>query len=412
MTVSNTSLQVLAAEDVVARFRSMRSGQPVQYFAFYSSQLGGVVTDPALMVLPFDDHIVHRGHGIFDTAGLVNGKIYDLEAHLDRFLLSAERSRLRLPCAREEMRDIIIKTTAVSGQREGSIRYWISSGPGSLELTPAAGSEPGFFVMIFGGLAYPDRWLTKGARVMTTTYPIKAPIYAITKATNYLPNVLMQMEAKEAGFDNGVFLDAEGYVGESSNMNVAFVTRDGVLAHPKFDHVLAGCTSLRILELATTLQEQGLLKAIEVRDVTVAEAHASREMLLARQLGESGADRPMGRTDDWRRQAWTGLGRAAEAPGRRHAHERSVDRRALLTRRYLSGRHDQRPYDAVLTRIRKRVCARRQLPATAEDDTQRHPGVTALAATCEPPFDMLLRGARLSECRVRTDAERSSRACR
>ena len=43
---------------------------------------------------------------------------------------------------------------------------------------------------------------------MTTTYPIKAPIYARTKATNYLPNVLMQMEAKEAGFDTGVFIDA------------------------------------------------------------------------------------------------------------------------------------------------------------------------------------------------------------
>ncbi len=280
MAVSPTTLRVLTADDVLARFTSLRSRQPVNYFAFYSSQLGGVVTDPALMVLPFDDHIVHRGHGIFDTAGLVNGRIYDLEAHLDRFLLSAERSRLRLACPREEMRDIIIKTTAISGQRDGSIRYWLSAGPGSLELTPAAGSEPGFFVMIFGGLAYPQRWLTEGARVMTTTYPIKAPIYAITKATNYLPNVLMQMEAKEAGFDNGVFLDAEGYVGESSNMNVAFVTTDGVLAHPKFDHILAGCTSLRILELATTLQEQGLLKAIEVRDVTVAEARASREMLL------------------------------------------------------------------------------------------------------------------------------------
>ena len=48
------------------------------------------------MVIPFDDHMVHRGHGIFDTAGLVDGKIYDLEAHLDRFLLSAERSKLRL----------------------------------------------------------------------------------------------------------------------------------------------------------------------------------------------------------------------------------------------------------------------------------------------------------------------------
>ena len=278
--MSQTTTQVLTADAVLARFKELRSRQPVNYFAFYSSQLGGIVTDPALMVLPFDDHMVHRGHGIFDTAGLVDGRIYDLEAHLDRFLLSAERSRLRISPPRAEMRDIIVKTTAASGKRNGSIRYWLSSGPGSLELTPAAGSEPGFFVMVFAGLVYPDRWHTQGARVMTTTYPIKAPIYAITKATNYLPNVLMQMEAKEAGFDTGMFIDADGYVGEGSNMNVAFVTRDAVLLHPKFDHILAGCTSLRLLELANVLRDRGLLKRIEVRDVPVAEARASREMLL------------------------------------------------------------------------------------------------------------------------------------
>ena len=90
---------------------------------------------------------------------------------------------------------------------------------------------------------YPDRWLTQGARVMTTTYPIKAPVYAITKATNYLPNVLMQMEAKEAGFDTGVFIDANDHVGEGSNMNVAFVTNDAradspqVRSHPCRLHV-------------------------------------------------------------------------------------------------------------------------------------------------------------------------------
>ena len=280
MTISDTNLHVLGADDVLARFKQLRSRQPVNYFSFYSSQIGGIVTDPALMVIPFDDHMVHRGHGIFDTAGLVDGKIYDLEAHLDRFLLSAERSKLRISPSRAEMRGIIVDTTAASGRRDGSIRYWLSSGPGSLELTPAAGSEPGFFVMVFAGLVYPERWLTQGVRVMTTTYPIKAPIYAITKATNYLPNVLMQMEAKEAGFDNGVFLDADGNVGESSNMNVAFVTHGGVLVHPKFDHILAGCTSIRLLELATALRDQGLLKGIEVRDVAAAEARASREMLL------------------------------------------------------------------------------------------------------------------------------------
>jgi 4-amino-4-deoxychorismate lyase len=277
------ALPVLGAEDVLAGLRALRTRQPVKFSAFYSSQLGGIVTDPALMVIPFDDHMVHRGHGIFDTAGLVNGRIYDLEAHLDRFLGSAERSRLKLFGSREEMRDIIIKTAAASQLRDGAIRYWLSSGPGSLELSPAAGAQPGFFVMIFGGLSYPERWYTEGLRVMTTTYPIKPPLYAITKATNYLPNVLMQMEAKEAGFDNGVFIDEDGFVGESSNMNVAFVTRDGVFRHPKFERVLPGCTSLRLLELARGLIGTAIT-GVEVSDVAVADARAAREMLL---LGSS-----------------------------------------------------------------------------------------------------------------------------
>ena len=284
MPVSNLKLQVLTADETLASLRALRERQPVKYSAFYSSQLGGVVTDPALMVIPFDDHMVHRGHGIFDTAGLVNGRIYDLDAHLDRFLASAERSRLVLAGSREEMGDIIIRTAAASGLRDGAIRYWLSSGPGSLELSPAAGAQPGFFVMIFGGLSYPERWYTQGLRVMTTTYPIKPPLYAVTKATNYLPNVLMQMEAKEAGFDNGVFIDEEGYVGESSNMNVAFITSDGVFRHPKFDRVLAGCTSLRLLELARGLVPRGVIGGVEVCDIPVAAARAAREMIL---LGSS-----------------------------------------------------------------------------------------------------------------------------
>jgi 4-amino-4-deoxychorismate lyase len=283
MPVSNVSLPVLSADSVLAGLRELRARQPVKFSAFYSSQLGGIVTDPALMVIPFDDHMVHRGHGIFDTAGIVNGRIYDLEAHLDRFLGSAERSRLKLFGSREEMRDIIVKTTAVSGLRDGAIRYWLSSGPGSLELSPAAGAQPGFFVMIFGGLSYPARWYTEGQRVMTTTYPIKPPLYAITKATNYLPNVLMQMEAKEAGLDNGVFIDESGYVGESSNMNVAFVTQDGVLRHPRFERVLPGCTSLRLLDLARSLVGRGVT-GVEVCDIPVADARAAREMVL---LGSS-----------------------------------------------------------------------------------------------------------------------------
>ena len=63
-------------------------------------------------------------------------------------------------------------------------------------------------------------------------------------------------------------------------MNVAFVTEDGILKHPTFDHILSGCTSLRLLELAAALRARKLIRDVRVRDIPVAEARAAREMML------------------------------------------------------------------------------------------------------------------------------------
>ena len=46
---------------------------------------------------------MHRGHGVFDTAILVEGKLYMLDRHLQRFATSAEKARpipplARMPC--------------------------------------------------------------------------------------------------------------------------------------------------------------------------------------------------------------------------------------------------------------------------------------------------------------------------
>lgn len=46
-----------------------------QYLAMYSGIFGGITTDPATMVIPMDDHMVHRGHGVFDTAAIVDGLV-------------------------------------------------------------------------------------------------------------------------------------------------------------------------------------------------------------------------------------------------------------------------------------------------------------------------------------------------
>lgn len=49
------------------------SGKEKPYPAMYSSVFGGIILDPAMMVIPIDDHMVHRGHGVFDTSIILNG---------------------------------------------------------------------------------------------------------------------------------------------------------------------------------------------------------------------------------------------------------------------------------------------------------------------------------------------------
>jgi 4-amino-4-deoxychorismate lyase len=275
------AVPVLSQEDVLTKLRTtVHPAAAQQYFALYSSILGGVVTDPALMVIPFDDHMVHRGHAVFDTAAIVNGMMYQLEAHLNRFERSASMARIPLPFPHSQMREIILETAGASGQRDAAVRYWASVGPGGFGLAPSECVASSFHVMIYGASKTPASVYTEGLKFITSSIPIKPPYFARCKSTNYLPNALVVMEAKDKGADNGIFIDAHGMIGESSNMNVAFVTRDRVLRHPTFDAILTGCTVTRVLELAKTLVDKGQLKDIVVADVSTEEARQAAEMLL------------------------------------------------------------------------------------------------------------------------------------
>jgi 4-amino-4-deoxychorismate lyase len=246
----------------------------------YSSILGGIVTDPAMMVLPLDDHMVHRGHAVFDTATLAGGMLYQLDPHLDRLLRSAESARIALPFARAQLRQIILDTAAASGKSDGSVRYWLSAGPGGFALGPAECIGSSFYVVVFKQEFYPGSYYTSGIKVVTSQVPIKPPFFARTKSTNYLPNVLVVLEAKDKGADNGIFIDQRGFVGESSNMNVAFVTKDGVFRHPPFDAILTGITIQRVLEFTGRLVRQNALRDVVLGDIPLDEARDAAEMML------------------------------------------------------------------------------------------------------------------------------------
>jgi 4-amino-4-deoxychorismate lyase len=243
--------------------------------AMYSSVLGGIILDPAMMLLPIDDHMVHRGHGVFDTAMLLDGCLYELDPHLDRFLRSAARARIGTPFPRGTLRSILIQMTAASGCRKGSIRYWLSAGPGDFLLSPKGCPSPAFYAVVIPAEYEQCR---EGVRAVTTSVPMKPPLFATTKNVNYLPNVLSIMDAEDRGAFASVWVDDQGYVAEGPMVNVAFVTPDRELVLPEFDRILSGCTAKRLLALAPKLVEDGRLTAVTTRNITAEQAKRSVEM--------------------------------------------------------------------------------------------------------------------------------------
>jgi branched-chain amino acid aminotransferase len=70
------------------------------------------------------------------------------------------------------------------------------------------------------------------------------------KVTGYYVNSqLAKQEAKEAGYEEAVLLDTEGYVAEGPGENV-FIVRNGVLKTTPLTSVLEGITRDSVLQLA------------------------------------------------------------------------------------------------------------------------------------------------------------------
>ncbi|KAK3028387.1 hypothetical protein RJ639_039597 [Escallonia herrerae] len=251
-------------------------GKRPPYPAMYSSVFGGIILDPAMMVIPMDDHMVHRGHGVFDTAIIVDGYLYELDVHLDRFLRSASKARISSPFPRSTLRTILIQLTVASKCKKGTLRYWLTAGPGDFLLSPAGCPTSAFYAVV---IDEDFSQCKEGVKVITSTIPMKTPLFATSKNVNYLPNVLSKMEAEDNGAFASIWVDEEGYIAEGPNVNVAFITHDKELVSPFFDKILSGCTAKRLLELAPKLVEQGRLKSVRTANLTVEEAKGAAEMM-------------------------------------------------------------------------------------------------------------------------------------
>ena len=260
----------------------VRSRQPYQasYFAMYSSLLDGLLTDPVLMQLPVDDHLVHRGDGVFETCKCVAGGIYLLNAHLSRLERSAAAIGIRWAGGMDAVRALTLETARAARRDDCSIRIILARGPGGFGVSPYEPPAPALYIVVYG-LGRPFMALhPEGASVRRSTIPAKPAEMAEIKNCNYLPNVLMKRESVDWGVDFVVGYDARGHLTEGPTENAGMVTHNRELVFPRLENILAGTTMLRVAELAKGLLATGELRDIQFRDITEAEVRASAEMLI------------------------------------------------------------------------------------------------------------------------------------
>lgn len=242
--------------------------------AFYDSRTGMICDDPRYLLLPLDDHLCHRGDGLFESICYRERRIFALEAHLARMAEGAALLGIAPPCPFEAMADLISDVARASGASHGDLRVFLSRGPGGFGVSPAECPAPSLYIVALRSHLPDPELYEKGLSAFASSIPPKQDYLARIKNTNYLPNVLMAREACQRQMDVAVTFDSEGHVGEAAVANVGIVDKDGVLRSPGFERILPGTTLVAAMELAAKRMQvrQGPVHLDEIGD--------AREMML------------------------------------------------------------------------------------------------------------------------------------
>ncbi len=218
-------------------------------YAFYDYRVDAIATDARLMLLPWDDHLVHRGDGIFETMKFIGGKLYQLDSHLERLQRSSTAIHLMPPCTWEKIRELTLEVAKAAGKDKGLIRIMLGRGAGGFGLDPAECPQPSLYIVAYAIHPRPESAYEKGVTAFKTSVPAKQPYLATIKSIDYLPNVLMKREAREKGYDFPFCFDDKGFLAEGATENVCIVDQDDKLHIPEFTNALAGTTLMRAVDL-------------------------------------------------------------------------------------------------------------------------------------------------------------------
>src|SRR5574341_2488366 len=188
------------------------------------------------------DHGYLYGDGVFEGIRVYNGRVFRLDAHVDRLFESAKYLMLEVPMSKQDLAAAILETVRRCGLRDAYIRPVISRGVGDLGLDPRKCKVPTVVIIVDTIQLYPKEAYERGLRAVTATTRKIRPdaLSPQAKTLNYLNNIMARMEANRAGADEAIMLTTDGYVSECTADNFFIIRRGEVWTAPALLGILEG----------------------------------------------------------------------------------------------------------------------------------------------------------------------------
>jgi branched-chain amino acid aminotransferase len=214
--------------------------------------LDGKLVDEADAKISVFDHGLLYGDGVFEGIRVYNGKIFELEAHIDRLYKSAKAIRLAVPMSRDKLIGSVKETVQANNVVGGYVRLVVTRGAGTLGLNPFVCENSTVFIIADNIQLYPEEFYENGMKVISATtvrnHPLALPPQV--KSLNYLNNILAKIEALDSNVAEAIMYNHEGYVAEATGDNV-FIVKDAVIYTPPVEAgALSGITRAVVIRLA------------------------------------------------------------------------------------------------------------------------------------------------------------------
>src|SRR3989338_5284549 len=220
--------------------------------------LDGKLVDKSEATVSVYDHGLLYGDGVFEGIRSYDGLIFKCAEHLDRLFESAHTLMLEIPLSKKQIERAMALTLKANGLRDAYIRLVVTRGPGDLGLDPRKCKKATVFIIADKIALYPKDFYQKGLSIVTVPTVRNHPeaLNPQIKSLNYLNNILAKIEAINAGVNEAILLNSQGYVTECTGENIFYVRGKYIATPPPYIGILKGITRSAVMQIARELGYQ------------------------------------------------------------------------------------------------------------------------------------------------------------